>query len=526
MRSLAALVAVLALAAAWLAGAAQEGAVRLEFSGRVTGGSCQELDSHTIRCRVEAGNTVTLSLSALVLPPIHPVTITAVSLPGWVTFQAVGGTGQAATTRHITPPPQAGGRVYTLRFRATTAYGLATELTVILEVVSKGQGPSTEHRTGPEGEFRIPAPGLENTSVHGWLRDCGGGALAGVPVSVELIPRPGRTITRVGDVAGVTITVPGYAPLVVREIRLLSSLDLAGHTQTTIELGTRCLERAAPPTGVAGSTDALGRFRVNLPWPGTSVSGRLVDPAGAPLPVTEFRIVPLSRDGSQAGSPDEIAGFSLEIPGREPVRLTRFIKLGLPGVVLFDLGDVTSGEEADLLPWSKDRPLTWDDFRGQPPEAPSGEAAYIRYRLEVRDAVPVLKWDPATKSWEARLDPQKLRVLNLMVRSLSWVDPARKTDHLLAHEQGHFDLAEVYRRILEKRLLALRARGATQKQAVAALMKAVEAAQNAVWEKLEEVQNRYDGETGHGANPEKQSEWLDKIKLWLRNPGAAPQPAG
>ncbi|MEO8760839.1 MAG: DUF922 domain-containing protein [Bacteroidia bacterium] len=79
---------------------------------------------------------------------------------------------------------------------------------------------------------------------------------------------------------------------------------------------------------------------------------------------------------------------------------------------------------------------------------------------------------------------------------------------LLAHERGHFDLAEIEVRKLRKKLLELH----LTKQNAQGLIQQY-ANQSLIEEK--EIQDAYDAETNFSINKEKQKEWALKIKQQL-----------
>ena len=231
--------------------------------------------------------------------------------------------------------------------------------------------------------------------------------------------------------------------------------------------------------------------------PGTTVTGRLTECTVRPLPNQEFTLTPIYGEGT-------LNGFTIDVPGYEPVTITEFGRFSLFGLTSYLLGDMCLsleiGDEEDLLPWRPDRSLTWEDFKADPPADVEGrdEAAFIKYRLIVEPTEFRLTYDPNTKTWRATIDPASLKVKNVMVRSESWVDPQRKNARLLSHEQGHFDISEVYRRLLERRLRELVAEAPTQEQAAAELRRLIERTYNSVVQKAEQVQTDYDRETAHG----------------------------
>ncbi|HAF71019.1 MAG: hypothetical protein XD60_0416 [Acetothermia bacterium 64_32] len=507
------------------------GAVQLRFSGQlVSAGHCQRPSQNVLRCQVPGGSPGRIELTATVTPSGYPVNISVISLPPWASFTPASGSGSATATCSFQPPVEAAGKNFQLVFRASTIYGLHVDLTVILEVVSGGppsgpEYPEPGYMTDEEGRFSVPVNDPPNTWVEGVLTRCTRYPLAGVPVEVFLFPKPGRlTIGNLSDVGAVRISTP-YGEATVTEFRLLSALDIYGRVTGTIDVGVVCLQppepSPGPPTGtITGTTDEEGRFSEPLPrQPGITVAGRLTECTVRPLTNQEFSLTPVYEG-------DAITAFNISVPGYAPVTATGFGRISLLGLTTYLLGDVCLKPEIDLLPWDEDRPLTWGDFRGQPPEdlESRDEAAFISYRFKIQKTDFTLTYDPKTRTWKAKIDPATLKVENLMDRSKSWVDPKRRSDSLLKHEQGHFDINEVYRRVLETRLRRLEAEAPTQKEAAEELQKLIDETFDQVSRKAEQVQADYDLETAHGQDQEAQRDWEAKIREWLADPAKAPQP--
>jgi len=509
------------------------GGVHLQFTGRVvvSGGSCQQWAQDQIQCQVPAGTQGTVELTAVVTPGSYPITISAVSLPGWASFQPVSMYGTATATCTFLPPGEAVGQRFELRFRASTVYGLFVNLTVVLDVAvqppTEPEYPRSGYVTDDQGRFSVPVEYLPNTQVTGVLTQCTVRPLVGVPVEMTLIPKQGRlTIGSLRDVGAVQIDTP-YGSTTITEFNLLSSIDVYGRITQTIDVGTVCLRPTEPvstpvtPTApLSGTTDEEGKFSLPLPGqPGTTVTGRLTECTVRPLTNQEFSLTPIYEG-------DAITGFTVSVPGYDPVTVTGFGRISLFGLTTYLLGDVCLRTEIDLLPWDEDRPLTWEDFQGQPPEDVElrDEAAFIRYRLRIQKTNFTLTYNPNTHTWKAKIDPATLKVENLMDRSQSWVDPKRRSSRLLKHEQGNFDINEVYRRIVETRLKQLEAEAPTQKEAAEELQRLVDETLDQISRKVEQVQAEYDRETAHGQDQEAQAEWEAKIREWLADPTKAPQP--
>ena len=78
----------------------------------------------------------------------------------------------------------------------------------------------------------------------------------------------------------------------------------------------------------------------------------------------------------------------------------------------------------------------------------------------------------------------------------------------MQHEQGHFDITELYARKLDD---AIREYSFNPKKFKTDL----DQIYKEIMEEKEEVQNQYDLDTDFSRNPEKQSEWLKKIQREL-----------
>lgn len=179
------------------------------------------------------------------------------------------------------------------------------------------------------------------------------------------------------------------------------------------------------------------------------------------------------------------------------------------------------GTEA-RLPWSAHRPITWGDFWGLPPAdrdpaAGAGIATGLGFDLTVATAR-----DPGTGIWRARI--ASVLVTAAMERDRSWAIPERRTSAALAHEQGHFDLTEVYRRVLEGELQGLSGDGWTAWGAEEGLRTRAGEAFQRVSARHSEVQALYDRETDHSRATAQQAAWEERIAAWLCDPGLAPQP--
>ena len=91
--------------------------------------------------------------------------------------------------------------------------------------------------------------------------------------------------------------------------------------------------------------------------------------------------------------------------------------------------------------WSDHSKLSWDDFKGGIGTDEEEVAAATHCGIGFRTT------SPATTD-----DKPGIEVYNLFYANKSWVKPDAKVPEILTHEQGHFDLCEIYTRKLRSRL--------------------------------------------------------------------------
>jgi hypothetical protein len=148
------------------------------------------------------------------------------------------------------------------------------------------------------------------------------------------------------------------------------------------------------------------------------------------------------------------------------------------------------------ISWDAKRPLTWEDFKGRADNSSEFDAqtfGSIMYNFET-------------------IKPNKEYKLILGVTfnpKNSWVKAKKDTDKLLAHEQIHFDIFELYLRILVKRIEGEKMLNGTK------FSDRIQKAYKKVFGELVKFQQKYDKETNHSKNEEKQKEWNEKVKKML-----------
>lgn len=143
--------------------------------------------------------------------------------------------------------------------------------------------------------------------------------------------------------------------------------------------------------------------------------------------------------------------------------------------------------------WTADRKLTWEDFKGNPS---SSRQPHVAATTSCRFGI--------------RINPSfTVTVTNEFVCHQSSAKPEHRTAALLAHEQLHFDLCELYARMLRKELAAVNLNAANVKEVSGeAFLRTYKA--------YKERQALYDEETNHGLKSPAQERWKIFVEQALR----------
>lgn len=151
----------------------------------------------------------------------------------------------------------------------------------------------------------------------------------------------------------------------------------------------------------------------------------------------------------------------------------------------------TEDENAEYIPWNPEQPLTWDDFQCEPKRGTDAVASTstslgIAYQMQ-----------GGQLTYHISCNFSKVKSWGLM-----------RTDYILAHEQGHFDITEIFARKLNEALQNYEFNRKTFKRDINEIYQSI------VRQK-EEYQKMYDGETDHSRNRKIQYEWLSRIQQLL-----------
>jgi len=91
------------------------------------------------------------------------------------------------------------------------------------------------------------------------------------------------------------------------------------------------------------------------------------------------------------------------------------------------------------IEWTEKRKLSFDDFRGEIGVSMAAAVSSVIIRYEI----------VSQSIWTGRI---KIKIFATFDTSSSWIKPEFKSPRLLAHEQGHFDITEIFSRKLQKKV--------------------------------------------------------------------------
>lgn len=143
--------------------------------------------------------------------------------------------------------------------------------------------------------------------------------------------------------------------------------------------------------------------------------------------------------------------------------------------------------------WKENTLLTWDDFKGKPNDSSP-------YKALTESVVTI---DIRSKGYEAIVT-----IRNYFDKTQSWTKD-RKNDILLNHEQGHFNIAEIWTRKFRQKL-----NGKTF--VIKTFQKELNAMHTEIHKESRAMQVEYDKETEHSVNEAGQQKWNKKISNELQ----------
>jgi uncharacterized protein DUF922 len=146
--------------------------------------------------------------------------------------------------------------------------------------------------------------------------------------------------------------------------------------------------------------------------------------------------------------------------------------------------------------WNENQKLSWEDFRGKPVPSASFVASTntgisFQYSYSIKNGDINVEY-----SVESFFNPEG-----------SWYIPQRVNAHILRHEQAHFDISELHARMLRKKLYG--------KKFSKRIKSEIESIYQEIEQKRRAMQTKFDAESDHSRNQEKEAFWQQYISQQL-----------
>lgn len=162
--------------------------------------------------------------------------------------------------------------------------------------------------------------------------------------------------------------------------------------------------------------------------------------------------------------------------------------------LLLTVGTIAVSLAQNELTYDKNRRLEWDSFKGQP-DMNSWASAMT---------ATLIKLNMTSNSKGVRVT-----VECVFVPSKSWVKPDHKDYVLLLHENGHFQLRELYARMLRKELKELKINSKNAGRKIKRLYAKYH-------KKASRTNRKYDKQTNFSRNKNAQTKWYAYINQELK----------
>lgn len=160
-------------------------------------------------------------------------------------------------------------------------------------------------------------------------------------------------------------------------------------------------------------------------------------------------------------------------------------------ILFYTICLIISGLQAQdvTIPWSSSYKLSWNDFKGPIDEnseavATTASGITFGYSLKMKGQ----SVEGFTTTVKTYFYPEK-----------SWYKPKQVDENVLAHEQFHFNITELFARKFRKKIAELKVSN-TIKESLNTLHKRIN-------KDLAAMQKRYDAETNYSINKALQNKW-------------------
>lgn len=173
-------------------------------------------------------------------------------------------------------------------------------------------------------------------------------------------------------------------------------------------------------------------------------------------------------------------------------KLLLFISTVVSLVSAFGLPPAGDERYKTFFTWTENRKLSWSDFKGEAME----HAAEVAMTASSVEFSYYTKGNQITWTVMAKYFP-----------TLSWSKENKQTDYVLKHEQLHFDITELYARLFRKRL--------SEQVKTSADLPVMRTIGKEIMKEWQLEENKYDLETKHSIDEQKQAEWALSIQKRL-----------
>jgi hypothetical protein len=189
-----------------------------------------------------------------------------------------------------------------------------------------------------------------------------------------------------------------------------------------------------------------------------------------------------------------------------------------------DLNEYDPTKDKDVIIWEKSRKLSWEDFQGIPDSKNEYGA--------LTESIGYQKADPVTRKNENQLEFSlgNIKTYALFRKSGSWVKKSvlesQNQELILEHEQGHFDISEIFRRRFEQELRKASLKihlckgknpKEIQENADRKIEKILRKIGKVVNTKRDQYNEKYENETEHGIKTEIQKKYTTEIQTLLKD---------
>jgi hypothetical protein len=172
------------------------------------------------------------------------------------------------------------------------------------------------------------------------------------------------------------------------------------------------------------------------------------------------------------------------------------IRIYLPTLLLLLLLNF----KAQNIYWNENYRLTYDDFAGA---VPGFKKKMITFKtMAITNASIDFKFD-------RKDDKLNLNLTSYFIKNGSWMRPEGKNDYVLRHEQGHFDITEIYARKLRKRLDGMSVNRMLANRKLNRIVKRYV-------RRLKRAQRSYDLKTSYAVREKNQTEQVERIARKLK----------